>query len=69
MMQPENQLLLTVSQLAELLQLPRSTTYELLAKNKIPGKIKLGKHCRIQKANVLAWLSGENAASHIKGAQ
>lgn len=60
MTQTENPLLLTVPQLAQLLQLPKSTAYDLLAANKIPGKLKLGRHLRIHRDTVLIWLSGGN---------
>jgi excisionase family DNA binding protein len=49
---------LNVDNLAALLHLPRSSVYEAIARGDIPGVRKIGRHLRISRAAVLAWLSG-----------
>ena len=51
---------LTVDQLAKLLQLPRSTTYEAISRGEIPGVRKVGRHIRVCRDSVLDWLSGDS---------
>ena len=52
-------LILTVEQLAVLLQLPRSTTYEKLGTGEIPGKFRIGRHLRVRRDAVLTWRGAE----------
>ena len=48
--------LLTVQELSEYLCIPLSTLYEWNSKDQGPVPLKLGKHLRYPKQNVLDWL-------------
>jgi excisionase family DNA binding protein len=50
---------LRIDELAALLGVPRSTLYEAIARNEIPGIRKIGKHLRASRSVVLAWFAGE----------
>ena len=46
---------MTISDLAEYLQVSKSSLYKLLQNGKVPGQ-KVGKHWRFHKDNIDAWL-------------
>jgi len=57
--------LLTVEEVAELLQVPQSWVYERTrcrSGNRIPG-FRLGKYWRFRQADVLAWLDRQRAGA------
>jgi excisionase family DNA binding protein len=59
-----NQNLLTVDELAESLNVPKSWIYSRTREsgpNSMP-RIKVGKYCRFVLADVLAWLKSQNEA-------
>jgi excisionase family DNA binding protein len=56
-------IMLTVDEVAKLLNLPRSTTYECLARGEIPGAVRIGRHLRVRKDAVLSLGAGEVRAS------
>jgi excisionase family DNA binding protein len=60
-------LMLTVEQLAEAAQIPRSTMYEHVSRGHVPGVRKIGRHLRIHRDTVLAWLAGGGPVSRPKG--
>ncbi len=56
---------LTLSEVAEYLRIPRSTAYKLAQEGKIPGQ-KVGRHWRFHRTVVERWLgNGQRAASTI----
>ena len=57
---------LTVEQLAELLQLDDQTVRSLAAKGELPGR-KLGRHWRFSRQAVLDWLATPERKRHAAG--
>jgi excisionase family DNA binding protein len=57
---------LTVEQLAELLQVDEKTVRSLAAKGELPGR-KLGRHWRFSRQAVLAWLATPAKKRHVAG--
>jgi excisionase family DNA binding protein len=57
---------LTVEQLAELLQVDEKTVRSLAAKGELPGR-KLGRHWRFSRQAVLAWLATPAKKRHAAG--
>ena len=55
---------MTVRDFAKLTGLPNSTAYDYAREGRIPGKVKLGRHIRFDRAAVENWLreGGEAAA-------
>ncbi|WP_193751412.1 helix-turn-helix transcriptional regulator [Bacillus coahuilensis] len=47
---------LTVRSLSKLLDMSEQTTYRLARENVIPGRVKIGKSVRFNKAIVVEWL-------------
>lgn len=61
------QVTLTVAQLAEMLQIPVSTAYDNLRSGKIPVTTrKIGRHLRLSREAVLAWLAGGSPQSRAR---
>ena len=56
-----NQNLLSVDELAEKLNIPKSRVYSFTRQGEIP-MIKIGKYCRFVLDDVLAWLKSQNEA-------
>lgn len=53
---------MTISDLAEYLQLSKSSLYKLVQAGKVPGQ-KVGKHWRFHRAAIEQWLMSGSAAS------
>jgi len=51
--------ILTHEEVAEWLKLPKSTLYKLLTEKKIPA-VKIGKHWRFLKSDLLDWINKNN---------
>lgn len=51
-------LLMRPAEVAQVLAISRSRAYELLAKNVIPGTVRLGKSIRVKRADLEAWVAG-----------
>ncbi len=58
---------LTVAELALLLRMNEKSTYDLVAKGKIPGATKVGRIWRVHRPTVVAWLAGQISAPRPKG--
>lgn len=56
-------LMLTVKEAAELMRIGRDMAYALVAENKIPN-IRLGRHIRIPRASLIAYLQAEAEKTH-----
>lgn len=52
---------LTVRSLASLLEMSEQTTYRLAREGVIPGRVKVGKSVRFNKAVVMEWLQNGGA--------
>lgn len=50
--------LLTIEELSEFLQISKSTLYQWNTRDEGPAPVKMGKHLRYPKANVIDWQSG-----------
>jgi excisionase family DNA binding protein len=57
--------LLTVSEAADYLKVPVSWIYERTRTRSIPVR-KIGRHCRIPKDELIAWIDRESPAQKIK---
>ena len=64
--QPREPDVLTVDQLAELLQVDAKTVRSLAAKGELPGR-KLGRHWRFSRQAVLDWLATPERKRHAAG--
>lgn len=53
----------SVPQLAKVLQVPVSSTYEAISRRTIPGVQSVGKHCRVSRDRVLGWLADGGSVS------
>jgi excisionase family DNA binding protein len=60
-------LMLTIEQLAEAAQIPRATMYEHVKRGNVPGVRKIGRHLRVHRDTVLAWLAGGSPGSRSRG--
>ncbi len=58
---------MTIDQLAEYLQIAKSTLYKLAQEGKVPGQ-KVGKHWRFHRETIDHWIAGEGAP-HLEGKQ
>jgi excisionase family DNA binding protein len=58
---------LTVPELAVLLRMNEKSTYDLVARGKIPGATKVGRLWRVHRPTVVAWLAGQISAPRPKG--
>lgn len=54
--------ILTVSEAAELLRIPRSSVYKLAQQGKIPAQ-KVGRHWRFHRETLLNWVAGQSSSS------
>ncbi len=52
----ERALLLTISEAAWAIRVSRSRMYELLARNEIPGVVRIGRSVRISRRSLEAWV-------------
>ena len=50
---------MTVDELAALLRVGRKAVYAAIAAGDIPGVVRVGRCVRIDRATVLAWMSGQ----------
>ena len=57
---------MTISDLAEYLQLSKSSLYKLVQQGKVPGQ-KVGKHWRFRKDTVDQWLSASSEQTRSRG--
>ncbi|MBK9187702.1 MAG: helix-turn-helix domain-containing protein [Phycisphaerales bacterium] len=57
---------MTVEQLADYLQISRSTLYKLAQEGKVPGQ-KVGKHWRFRKDAIDRWLDDKSSAQTRRG--
>lgn len=55
---------MTISDLAEYLQVSKSSLYKLVQQGKVPGQ-KVGKHWRFHKAAIDCWLSSDDSAGSL----
>lgn len=58
---------LTIDQLADYLQIPKSTLYKLVQEGKVPGK-KVGRQWRFHREAVDIWLAESPNLSGLQGA-
>lgn len=58
----ESTKILTASEVADWLRIPKSTVYKLVQEGQIPGK-KIGRHWRFDRATVQDWLNAEGGQS------
>ena len=56
---------MTISDLAEYLQVSKSSLYKLVQQGKVPGQ-KVGKHWRFSRAVIDGWLANDPIQSHVK---
>lgn len=56
---------MTISDLAEYLQVSKSSLYKLVQQGKVPGQ-KVGKHWRFSRAVIDGWLANDPIHSHVK---
>lgn len=56
---------MTISELAEYLQVSKSSLYKLVQQGKVPGQ-KVGKHWRFSRAVIDGWLANDPIHSHVK---
>lgn len=61
-MSSEPQQVMTIDELAEYLQIAKSTLYKLAQEGKVPGQ-KVGKHWRFRKEAIDRWLDDREGAS------
>lgn len=61
-MSSEPQQVMTIDELAEYLQVGKSTLYKLAQEGKVPGQ-KVGKHWRFRKEAIDRWLDDREGAS------
>lgn len=52
-------LLLTTGEAARALRISRSRLYELLARNEIPGVVRIGRSVRINRRSLEAWVEAQ----------
>ncbi len=60
--------LMTLSQLAEYLQLGKSTVYKMVQKGEIPG-IKIANQWRFKKSEIDKWLQAQRGKRKVSGNQ
>ncbi|MCD6317849.1 helix-turn-helix domain-containing protein [Candidatus Aerophobetes bacterium] len=60
--------LMTLSQLAEYLQLGKSTVYKMVQKGEIPG-IKIANQWRFKKSEIDKWLQAQQGKRKVSGNQ
>jgi excisionase family DNA binding protein len=53
---------LTVPETAELLRVSHKVVYQMFRRGKLPGAVKVGGQIRVNRAVLLAWMSGQQAA-------
>lgn len=56
---------MTISDLAEYLQVSKSSLYKLVQQGKVPGQ-KVGKHWRFSRAVIDGWLANDPTHTHAK---
>lgn len=59
---------MTLTEVAEYLRIPRSTAYKLAQEGKIPGQ-KVGRHWRFRRAVVEQWLGEDDVKRAAPGAK
>lgn len=52
-------LLLTTAEAAQALRISRSRLYEMLARNEIPGVVRIGRCVRIRRQSLEAWVNSQ----------
>jgi len=63
--QPDREQLLSVEQLAQLLQVPAKTIYEWRCRGEGPTGLRIGRYLRFDPADVAAWIDSRKSGTAV----